>query len=126
MSPSLLSRVGWDRALDPQLYDFYHKKLLEPGWAGLLTLSEAEYIRQCLERDSRLRRRWHIRHRKVVPLSLIVEKAFPENPPAARKHMKAEQAKSRRRIASKHRMSPVANTVSKRDERFCPIPYWAG
>ena len=103
---------------DPKLLKFYKKKLLKPGWAGLLTLSEAEYIRQCLERNSRLRQRWHIRRRKVVPLSLIAQKAFPENPPAARKHMKAEQAKARRRTASKHKMSPAANTASKRDERL--------
>ena len=87
------------------------------SWAGLLTLDEAEYIKLRLEGDSRLRRRWHI-SRKKVPLSLVAERAYPENPMAARLHIKAEQAKARRRIASNHKMSPVANTVSKRGERF--------
>jgi len=105
-----VSCIGWDRELDPELHDFYAKKLLEPGWAGLLTLAEAEYIRHRLQQDSGLRRRWRIR-RKVVPLSLVAEKAFPENPRAARKHIKAEQAKARRKMRSKAKMSPVASTV---------------
>ena len=69
----------------------YEPKLLVPGWAGLLSLEEAEYIRKRLQENAGLRRRWGIR-RKVVPLLLIAEKAFPENPPAARKRMKAEGA----------------------------------
>ena len=40
--------IGWNRQLDPELYDFYARNLLEPGWAGLLALAEAEYIRDCL------------------------------------------------------------------------------
>ena len=105
-----MSCIGWDREIHPELHDFYPKKLLEPGWGGLLSLAEAQYIRDRLQQDGGLRRRWGIR-RKVVPLLLIAEKAFPENPPAARKHMKAEQAKARRRIAPKHRMSPAINRV---------------
>lgn len=42
---------------DPKLLKLYKKKLLEPGWAGLLALDEAEYIKLRLEGDSRLRRR---------------------------------------------------------------------
>jgi len=90
-----MSCIGWDREGDPQLHDHYARKLLKPGWGGLLALAEAEYIRDCLEQDSRLRRRWGIR-RKKVPLSLIAEKAYPEDPAAARWHIAAEQRRARR------------------------------
>lgn len=102
--------IDWPRELDPQLHDFYSRKLLQPGWAGLLSLEEAEYIRSRLEADVKLRRRWHIRRRKV-PLSLVAEKAYPEDPEAARCHMKAQQARACRRMASAAKMSPEANTV---------------
>ena len=57
----MMTCIGWNRQLDPELYDFYARNLLEPGWAGLLALAEAEYIRDCLEQDSKLRLRWGIR-----------------------------------------------------------------
>lgn len=84
----------------------YRKKLLIPGWAGLLDLDEARYIQSRLVTDERLRRRWGIRH-KVPPLSLIAEKAFPENPEAARRNIRAEQTRERRRISCKVKMSPA-------------------
>jgi len=86
----------WPREEDPQLRDFYASNLLQPGWGGLLTLEEARYVRDCLERDARLRRRWGIR-RHQVPLSLIAEKAYPEDPAAARRHIRVEQARARRK-----------------------------
>ena len=107
--PGLMG-IDWPREFDPQLHDFYARKLLEPGWAGLLSLKEAEYIGSRLEADARLRRRWHIRRRKV-PLSLIAERSYPEDPEAARRHMKAQQAQACRKIASAAKMSPAANTV---------------
>ena len=102
--------IDWPREFHPQLLDFYAKKLLLPGWAGLVSLEEAEYIRSRLEADAKLRRRWHIRRRKV-PLSLVAERAYPKDPEAARRHMKAEQARACRRMASAAKMSPAANTV---------------
>ena len=106
----------WRREEDPALHDFYTSKLLEPGWGGLLTLAEAEYIRDCLERDSKLRRRWGIR-RKKVPLSTVAEKALPEDPAAARRHIRAEQARARRKSRPEAKMSPRANGVP--DEAAC-------
>lgn len=108
-----MNSIGWDRELDPELYDFYAEKLLEPGWGGLLSLAEAQYIRGRLQQDSRLRRRWGIR-RKVVPLSLVAEKAFPENPAAARRHIRAQQARVRRRMRSKAKMSLKTHVDRKR------------
>ncbi len=106
-----MSCIGWDRQLDPELHDFYARNLLEPGWAGLLDLAEAEYIRDCLEQDSKLRRRWGIQRRKV-PLSLVAEKAFPEDPgAAARRYLDAEQARARRKSRSEAKMWPPANEV---------------
>lgn len=102
--------VVWHQQEDREMHDLYARKLLQPGWGGLLTLAEAEYVRDCLERDSRLRQRWGIR-RKKVPLSLIAEKTFPENPGAARRHMAAEQARARRKSRSRAKTSPPANGV---------------
>jgi len=76
----------------------------------LLSIEEAEYIRSRLETNAKLRRRWYIR-RKKVPLSLVAERAYPEDPEAARHHMKAQQAQARRKIASAAKMSPTANRV---------------
>lgn len=110
-----MSCIGWDRSLDPELHDFYCRKLLEPGWGGLLSLPEAQYIRDRLEQDGRLRRCWGIR-RKVVPFSVVAGKAFPENPAAARRHIRAQQARVRRRMRSKAKMSPKTHVDRKRTQ----------
>ena len=68
------------------------KKLLQPGWAGLLTLEEAEYIRAKLEANLTLRRQWGIRGKGRIPLTRIAEKAYPEDPQAARQHIQKERA----------------------------------
>ena len=60
-------------------------KLLEPGFAGVLTLKEAEFIAGRLAVDAKLRRLWHIRKRKRYPLQLIAEKAFPQDPAEGRR-----------------------------------------
>jgi len=105
--------IGWDRELDPEVHDMYARKLLEPGCAGLLTLGEAKYIQGQLAKDARLRKRWGIRY-IVAPLSIIAEKAFPENPKDARRYIKAQQAKVRRRMHSKVEMSPETSVAKKR------------
>jgi len=102
---------SWDRELNADLHELYATKLLEPGRGGLLTLEEAEYIRGRLEADVRLRRRWRIRRRRV-PLSLVAERAYPEDPEAARRHIKAQQARARRRRLSAGEMSPTADTIA--------------
>ena len=48
----------WPREKDLELHDMRARKLLEPGWGGELTHIEYNYIRQHLEKDSRLRSRW--------------------------------------------------------------------
>ena len=45
----------------PQLFDFYKKKLLEPGWAGELNPDEFTYIKSQLKQSPSLRRRWGFR-----------------------------------------------------------------
>jgi hypothetical protein len=42
--------LGWDRALDPELYDFYVKRLPRRGWAGHKSPAEREYIRKVKSR----------------------------------------------------------------------------
>lgn len=44
------------RGLDPQPHDSCTRKLVQPGWAGLLSLEEAGYIRSRLEANAKLRR----------------------------------------------------------------------
>lgn len=95
------------------MHDFYASNLLQPRWGGLLTLEEARYVHDCLERDSKLRRRWGIR-RKKVPLSVVAEMAFPEDRAAARRHIEAEQARARRKMPARTKMSPAADTEGKR------------
>ena len=62
-------------------------RLLTPGWAGALTLIEAEYIVSQLAISAKLRRLWKIRKRKRYPLQLIAEKAFPQDPTQGRRLM---------------------------------------
>jgi hypothetical protein len=91
------------------------KKLVEPGWAGLLTLEEAEYIRQRLEKDAKLRRAWGIRGKGRIPLLAIAVRAFPEDPAAARLEMKSEMAQARRRERpATTQLSPNTDTVKNR------------
>lgn len=53
--------IGWDRELDPELYDFYAIKLLEPGWAGELDHCELAYIKSQLQLSPSLKRKWGFR-----------------------------------------------------------------
>jgi hypothetical protein len=100
----------WPREANPELHDLYARKLLEPGWAGLLTFGEAAYIQSRLEADARLKRKWVIRYKRP-PLSQIAEKAYPEDTTAARRHMRAEQTRGRRKTHSKGKMSPAADMI---------------
>lgn len=92
-----MSCIGWDRGLDPELHDHYSERLLEPGWAGVLTLEEAEYIREKLEANPKLRKKWKIRGKGRIPLTVIAERAYPEDPAQARQHIKKEMSRAARR-----------------------------
>jgi hypothetical protein len=48
-------------ANDPQLFEFYQRKLVEPGWAGELKPYELAYIRSQLTESPSLKRRWGFR-----------------------------------------------------------------
>jgi len=67
-------------------------RLLRPGVAGALTLSEAEYIAWHLARDRGLRKQWGFTKRKRYPLAMIAERALPEDPAAARRIIANSQA----------------------------------
>lgn len=71
-------------------------RLLEPGWAGVLTLDEALFIQSKLREDKALRRSWHIRG-KSCPLTKVAAAAFPENTEIARRHILNEMAAANRR-----------------------------
>lgn len=74
-----------------QLNNEPDRRLLVPGRAGLLTLEEAEYIKAALVADGRLRRRWGMEDQTRFPLTTIATRAFPENPRAAREHIREQQ-----------------------------------
>jgi len=111
----MMSRKKEQHDQFPNIPDFYKVKLLEPGWGGLLTLEEAIYIQVQLAQDARLRKRWGIRY-IAAPLSIISKKAFPENTAAARRHIRAQQARVRRRIRSKAKMSLKTHVDRKRTQ----------
>lgn len=93
---------------DPYLHDLYAEKLLEPGWAGILTIEEAQYIADNLKIDAKLRRRWSFRKRKRYPLLLIAERALPEEPDEGRRNMLNEKATARsvsNRLSTRIRVS---------------------
>jgi len=49
---------------DPELLEFYRRKLLWPSWAGDLDEAEYRHVRKCLEEDEGLRKKWGISKRK--------------------------------------------------------------
>lgn len=67
--------IDWPREFDPQLHDFYARKLLEPGWAGEMNHAEATYIARCLVANPRLRQTWQIarftRRRKSITAAIV-------------------------------------------------------
>lgn len=82
--------------IDKKLTTPMHPKLLEPGWAGLLTYEEAVYIQEHLFADPRLRRRWKYRGKRPS-LVAIARRAFPEAPDIAAQHIRRQQNKIRQR-----------------------------
>ena len=58
----------------------HHRKLLEPGWAGDLSLDEAVHIACALRKDRGLRRQWGFRKHNQIPLTDIAARALPESP----------------------------------------------
>ena len=79
-------------------------KVLEPGWGGLLTLAEAEFIACELAKPGNraLRRAWGFGGRTTFPLVQVAAKAFPENPKEARRNMlnQMEQARAYQKKAN--------------------------
>jgi len=43
---------------DKHLTEFYAKRLLIPGWAGKLVLTELRYIKEEIKKNGRLRAKW--------------------------------------------------------------------
>ena len=84
-------------------------RLLTPGWAGELTVEEAEFIARRLVEDASLRRLWGFKRRKRYPLTLIAERAFPEQPEKAKRLMlNALAARNRRDGIALPEMSSAA------------------
>ena len=71
------------------------RELVIPGWAGELSLEEARFIQEEIQKDRGLRRRWGFKGTKRVPLTAIAAKALPEDPDYARAHIRVEQSSER-------------------------------
>lgn len=108
--------TDWPRARAPRLHDLYARKLLRAGWAGELTLQEARYIQQKLQRDRRVQRAWSIQSDRTVPITRIAEQAFPEDRRGAREHIVAERQQGEDRAPSQqsgHRSRATDKKASK-------------
>jgi len=81
-----MSCIGFPRKADPELHDYYAKKLLIPGWAGQLTDAEASYIAEKLRDSVTLRRAWAVRnftrYRKHITPAIVkrMAAAWATNP----------------------------------------------
>ena len=78
-------------------------ELLEPGFAGLLSLEEAEHIQQKLERSSRLKRIWGIRGKITLPK--IAAMAYPEDAAEAKAFIRREMGRGKRQNRLRERNS---------------------
>ena len=85
------------------------KRLLEQGWAGMLTWKGATFIAQNLAISPELRRDWEFRGWRRYPLVLIAERAYPEDPAEARRNMENQLAARRRRLNGRNDGSHVAS-----------------
>lgn len=79
-------------------------ELLQPGYAGILSFEEGEFIRQKLERSSRLRRIWGIKGKVTLPK--IAAKAYPEGEAEAKALIRREMSRGKRQNRFKRRNSP--------------------
>ena len=110
----------WPTEEDPALHDYYARSLLEPGWGGVVSLKEGEYLAQALGANTGLRRRWQVRKRPAYSLVLLARKALPGDRRAAVREMRRRlvdrmagpnamafiRGRQKRKRASKARLRP--------------------
>ena len=89
--------VASDKQLSTVTEQALLARLLIPGWAGLLTIIEAEYIASQLAVDAKLRRAWGYRRQKKYTLQSIAEKANSQDPDEGRRIMENHLAQRNRR-----------------------------
>jgi hypothetical protein len=88
---------------DPQLLDFYKKKLLIPGWAYMIDDVEANYIAQELSKRPKLRILWQVakfaRYRKKITPTIAkrLAQVWAENPPEAIRTLATDRLKTEER-----------------------------
>jgi hypothetical protein len=67
--------TDWPTEQDRPLHEYYARKLLEPGWAGEVTDTEAAYIARELTRSPWLRQTWCVaqftRRRKAITPAIV-------------------------------------------------------
>lgn len=86
--------------------------LLKPGFAGILSLEDAEHIKHKLEASESLKRKWNIKG--VLSLVKIAAAAYPEDSKFAKRYMRQEIMKERRRNARKRKNSSKTIAGEKR------------
>lgn len=78
-------------------------ELLQPGFPGVLTLDEGEFIRQKIERSSRLKRIWGIKGKVTLPKIAAV--AYPEDEAEAKVIIRREMSRAGHQNARKRKNS---------------------
>ena len=74
-------------------------QLLQPGFAGEISLDEALFIQKKLEERPALRVKWGLMG-DTIPLTAIAARAFPENPEYAKRHIQVLQRKAKKETCS--------------------------
>ena len=97
--PKELDWPEWNRKRDPELWDFYARNMLEPGWAGELTEAEYLFIKEKLSRNRRLRTKWGF-DSEIIPITLnpvqAVAKWGEPSDPTHNSELVQQAAKKRR------------------------------
>lgn len=78
--------TDWPREHDPELHDFYARKLLEPGWGGEVTSGEVAYIQRELLKEKSLSRIWGFRARQKSRSEAAIRRIAMGGDPEDRKH----------------------------------------
>ena len=97
----------WPTEEDPALHDYYARSLLRPGWGGVVSLKEGEYLAQALGANTGLRRMWQVHKRPAYSLVLLARKALPGDRGAAVREM-------RRRLVDRQ-AGPNATALARRN-----------
>ncbi len=91
------------------------KKLVQPGYAGLLSLREARDILAQISRSARVRKAWGFPQRQQsYSLGLIAERAYPEDHKAARAHIQSQLAEEKDKAGAPAEQRQAEKSIAPR------------